>query len=120
MDPSNLNAALKATSRAPFKFTQSTKEYKLLQSMMESGEVTPAMRPSDVKALKDDFKKIDTDKFRAQFNKLKDLTGLRTREGQCVSFAGHCTTIMYSDYNVPLYEQPSTKIANLKYPKMCP
>lgn len=65
-----------------FKFTQETEEYKTHQRMMESGEVTPAAKPAEVKAMKEEFQKIDGDRFRAQYNKLRNLTGLNTREGK--------------------------------------
>jgi len=62
---------------------QNTDEYRVLKQMVESGEVTPAAWPQDVKAMRPEFGKIKSDKFQAQFNKLKGLTGVNTREGKC-------------------------------------
>ena len=70
-------------AQTDFKFTQNTDEYKILKSMMESGDVKPSTRPQDIKAMREEFQKIKSDKFRAQFNKLKNTCGIGTRAGQC-------------------------------------
>jgi hypothetical protein len=70
-----------ADAEAKFSFTKATNEYKMLQSLMENGKITPSDKPGDVRKAYDDFNKIPMDRFRSQFNKLKQLTGLHTREG---------------------------------------
>jgi len=73
-----------------FKFTQNADECKTLKSMMESGDVTPSTRPQDVKATREEFQKIKGDKFRAQFDKLKNAFGIGTRQGK------HCLGASFS------------------------
>jgi len=65
-----------------FKFTQSTDECMALKELIDSGIVTPSTRPQDAKAMRPEFAKTKPDKFRAQFNKLKQLAGTNTREGE--------------------------------------
>jgi len=65
-----------------FKFAQSAEEHMVLKELVESGIVTPSTRPQDAKAMRPEFAKIKPDKFRAQFNKLKQLAGTNTREGK--------------------------------------
>jgi len=86
VNPARVASPGKSAYASDFKFTQNTDEYKILKSMMEGGEVTASTRPQDVKCTREEFQKIKGDKFRAQFNKLKNLYGIGTREGKCVPY----------------------------------
>jgi len=78
-----LNAGFPSSEKGErFKFTQQTDDCQLLKQLMENGEVTPSTKPADIRQSREEFRKIDSDKFRAQFNKLKQITGLHTREGK--------------------------------------
>ena len=63
----------------PFRFTQETEEYKLLEKLVKAGKVKPSDRPSDIKDMYEIFAKIPANSFRSQFNKLKNLHGINTR-----------------------------------------
>lgn len=82
--------------KEPFKFTQATEECATLKTMMENGEITPSTCPADARQSREEFKKmpVDSNKFRVQFNKLKDISGLKTREGMlastCATSAASC------------------------------
>ena len=69
------------------KFTQSTKEYKLLKRMFEKGDVAPTDKPADVCLRLPDFQCYMVTQFHSQFNKLKGIVG-------CVIKAGTSKTLL--------------------------
>lgn len=49
---------------------------------MENGKAAPSTKPVYIRQSCEEFRKIDSDNFRAQFKKLKQITGLHLREGK--------------------------------------
>ena len=70
-----------STEAKPFRFSQDTDEYKLLEKLCKQGAVKASDRPTDVKARYECFGKINSNSFRQQFNKLKSKYGIGTRNG---------------------------------------
>lgn len=64
------------------KFTQNTKAYKMLKGMFEEGKITPTDKPSDVRSTDPEYQQYTPTQFRSQFNKLKSLIGINTRDGK--------------------------------------
>jgi len=76
-----------ATGKASKKFSRDTPEYKFLEQLMKKpGAVDPTDRPSDVMArYPGQFGGLTSSQFRSQFNRLKGMYGVATREGKTVA-----------------------------------
>ncbi|CAB9507357.1 hypothetical protein SEMRO_302_G112320.1 [Seminavis robusta] len=61
-------------------FSKNTEAYKILQKMFEDGLISPTDKPSDVRLSKTEFQEYSVTQFRSQFNKMKTLIGVTTKE----------------------------------------
>lgn len=63
------------------RFTQNTKEFKALEKLMKDGHITASDKPGDIRKTDSQFQKYTPQQFCSQFNKLKSIYGLCTRDG---------------------------------------
>ena len=66
------------------KFTKATKAYKHLEKLFKDKVILPTDKPSDVRQKDVLFQDFTNQQFRSQFNKLKSIHGVCTKEGKQV------------------------------------
>jgi hypothetical protein len=68
------------------KFTKKTKEYKKLERLFREHKINPNDKPSDVRSKEPEFLSFTTTQFRSQFNKLKAMYGVTSRECKTIAW----------------------------------